>query len=161
MIEFLVLQHAVQENDRCQVRFHCPACGFRNVDGNAWAEFHNTRLLFLLPIMRQKFNWVEGSCCHRKLLSRVNPRELTQLDADENESKGLLIEGGSAVSLVLLAGAFLFFIVPILGPIFLMCAWIVGGSSRPWFRIACRVALLLHLVAMNGIVLAYFMVERR
>lgn len=161
MIEFLVLQHAVQENDRCRVRFHCPACGFRNVDGNAWAECHNTRLLFLLPIMRQKFNWVEGSCCKRKLLSRVSPRELTEFGADEIEAKRMLVEGGSAVSLVLLIGAYLFCIMPIFGPIFLISAWVVGGTSRPWFRIACRVALLLHLVAMNGIVLAYFVNERR
>ena len=59
----------------------------------------------------------------------------------------------AAAVFTVLIGALLFCVVPVAGPGFLLLAWLPGGSSRTWFRVACRICLLLHLAAMNALVL--------
>jgi hypothetical protein len=83
------------------------------------------------------------------------------LDADAIETLGLLKDRVSPVRIVLLLGAFLLCMVPVAGPGFLLLAWLPKGSSRIWFRVACRICLLLHLVAMNAFVIMAMMSEKR
>jgi hypothetical protein len=127
MIEHLLLSQSIEKSEECAVWFHCPACGFRNVEGVAWSERHNTWILHAIPVMKQTFHWAKGSCCKQQLISQVEPRELAAIDIDEIQAKRLLIERHSAVSIVFLIGAALLFIAPVIGPIFLGFAWFLGG----------------------------------
>ena len=146
--------HTTRYSDAIPVCFHCPACGERNVNGLAWIQRQDTRLLGILPALEERLYWVRGSCCERQLLSRVPPNALTELDADTIEARGLLADRVSPVRLALLVGAFLFSLIPVAGPVFLLLAWLPNGSSRLWFRVACRLCLLLHVVAMNVLVVS-------
>lgn len=160
MIEHLLFTHAIQKDEELDVWIHCPACRFRNVPGKVWSERQIVRLLGLVPVVNTGFVWVKGSCCGRQLISRVEPLALAALDADEIETQGLLADRYSLVSILLLIGAFLLFFMPVGCPILLASAWLSGGLSRLWFRVACRVALVLHLVAMNALVIVAFIARK-
>lgn len=77
------------------------------------------------------------------------------------EAQGLLVDRVSLVEFALLVGAFLFCIVPVVGPVFLLLAWLSSGTSRIRFRLACRLCLLLHLVAMNALVISAMVFDKR
>jgi hypothetical protein len=145
--------HTVRYSDAIPTCFHCPACGERNVSGVAWTETQVSRLLGIIPVLDERLYWVRGPCCERQLLSRVAPNALAALDADTTEAQGLLTDRVSPVKIALLIGAFLFSVMPVVGPVSLLLAWLPNGSSRPWFRVACRLCLLLHVVAMNVLVI--------
>lgn len=144
--------HTTRYTDAIPACFHCPACGERDVRGVAWTERYYTRPLGILPALEERLYWVRGPCCERQLLSRVSPNALVELDADTIEAQGLLVDRVSPVKIALLVGAFLFSVMPVAGPAFLVLAWLPDGSSQRWFRMACRLCLLLHVVAMNVLV---------
>lgn len=127
----------------------------------AWIQRQDTRLLGILPALEERLYWVRGPCCERQLLSRVSPTVLAELDADTIEARGLLADRVSPVKIALLVGAFLFSVMPVVGPVFLMLAWLPSGSSRLWFRLACRLCLLLHVVAMNVLVVSAMIFQKR
>ena len=131
------------------------------MSGVAWTERQYTRLLGILPVLEERLYWVRGPCCERQLLSRVAPKALAELNAEAIEAQGLLGDRISPVKIALLVGAFLFCIVPVAGPVFLLLAWLPSGSSRIWFRVACRLCLLLHLVAMNALVISAMVFDKR
>ena len=147
------LTHSVRYSEPVAIRFHCPACGDRDVEGIAWTEHQLTRVLGLLQILDERLHWVRGRCCERQLLSQVPPEVLVGLQADEIETRSLLRDRVSPVKMVLLIGALLFALIPVFGLLFLVGAWWPNGSSRTWFRVSCRAVLVLHLVAMNLIAL--------
>ena len=153
--------HSTRHRDPTPVRFHCPACGERDVNGVVWTELQYVRLLGILPVVEERLHWVRGSCCERQLLSRVAPKDLVELDVDAIETRDLLLDRVSPVKIAFLVGAFLLCIAPVVGPIFLLLAWLPGGSSRVWFRVACRLCLLLHLVAMNALVIGAMVFDKR
>jgi hypothetical protein len=130
------------------------------VNGIAWTERQGLRLLGIVPVMEECLYWAKGPCCDRQLMSRLAPKRLAELDADAIETQGLLKDRVSPVKIALLIGAFLLCMVPVAGPGFLLLAWLPAGSSRIWFRVACRICLLLHLVAMNGCVIIAMMSEK-
>jgi len=145
--------HSSRESEKIPVHFHCPACGERDVNGLAWTEHQFSRLLGIVLILDERLHWVSGHCCQRKLISRVPPKKLCELDADDIDTQRILSDRVSPVKITLLLGAFLFGVVPVIGPLFLLLAWLPNGSSRTWFRLACRICLFLHLVTMNALVL--------
>jgi hypothetical protein len=149
----MIYTHSTKYSDPVPACFHCPACGERNVRGIAWTERQLTRLLGVVTLLEERLYWARGPCCERPLMSRVAPKDLAALDADAIEALRLLRDRVSPIKIALLIGAFLFCIVPVAGPAFLLLAWLPGGSSRTWFRLACRICLLLHLAAMNALVL--------
>jgi hypothetical protein len=153
--------HSTHQSDKVPACFHCPACGERDVSGAAWTERHFTRLLGMVTILEERLHWVSGPCCERQLMSRVVPEALVELDADAIEAQGVLIDRVSPVKIALLIGAFLFCLVPVAGPGFFLLAWLPNGSSRTWFRVACRIWVLLHLVAMNALVVIALMADKR
>jgi hypothetical protein len=118
-------------------------------------------LLGIVPVVEERLHWAIGPCCERKLLSRVTPEALGGLGADAIETQGILFDRVSPVKVVLLLGAFLFCVMPVAGPVFLLLAWLPSGSSRRWFRVACRICLLLHLGAMNTLVILAMMADKR
>ena len=153
--------HSTLESAHAQVRFHCPACGMRDVSGPAWTEHQFTRLLGIVPVLEERLHWARCTCCERQLLSRAPPETLAGLDADTIEVQRLLVDRVSPVKLALLLAAFLTCCVPVSGPLFLLLAWLPRGSSRPWFRVACWICLLLHLALMNILVISAILGERR
>ena len=148
---FVFFTHSTQHSDEVSACFHCPACGERDVSGVAWTACHFTNLLGIVPVLQERLHWVCGPCCQRKLMSRVAPQALAELDADAIEAQGILFDRVSPVKIALLIGAFLFCVVPVVGPSFFLLAWLPNGCTRTWFRVACRVWLALHLVAMNAV----------
>ncbi len=152
--------HTLHYTDATPVSFHCPACGERDVSGVAWTERHNTRLLGIIPAVEERLYWVRGPCCERQLLSRVSPNALAELDADTIEARSLIADRVSPVKIALLVGAFVLSVSPVVGPVFLLLAWLPNGSSRLWFRVACRLCLLLHVVAMNLLVVIAMIQQR-
>lgn len=153
--------HSISESEKSPICFHCPACGERDVCGLAWTERQVARLLGIVPVVEERLHWVSGPCCERPLLSRVAPKVLTELDADAIAKQRLLVDRVSPVKIMLLLGAFLFCVVPVLGPVFFVLAWLPRGSSRPWFRVVCRVWLLLHVVVMNTVILIAYVEAKR
>lgn len=153
--------HSIRYSDPIPACFHCPACGERNVCGIAWTESQFLRLLGIVPILEERLYHVRGACCDRQLTSRVAPNALAELDADTIEMQGLLKDRISPVKIVLLLGAFLLCGAPVAGPVFLLLAWLPDGSSRIWFRVACRICLLLHLIVMNTLVVVSMMSDKR
>lgn len=131
------------------------------MSGVAWTERQDTRLLGIVPVLEERLHWVKGPCCERQVLSRMAPEALAELDADAIEAKGLLVDRVSPVKITLLIGAFLFSVVPVMGPVFLLLAWLPNGSSRLSFRVACRLCLLLHVVAMNALAILAMFSEKR
>jgi hypothetical protein len=102
-----------------------------------------------------------GPCCERQLLSTKKPETLAALEPDEIQLEGLLKDRVSPVKVVLLIGAYLFFMMPVFGPIFLLLAWLPSGSSRPLFRMACRICLFLHLIAVNALAFTLIMDQKK
>lgn len=153
--------HTTRYSDAIPACFHCPACGERNVSGVARTQRQDTRLLGIIPALEERLYWVRGPCCERQLLSRVSPNALAELDADTIEARSLLADRVSPVKIALLVGAFLFSVMPVAGPVFLLLAWLPNGSSRLWFRVACRLCLLLHVVAMNVLVVSAMIFQKQ
>jgi hypothetical protein len=114
-----------------------------------------------VPILEENLHWVRGDCCQRLLISRIAPEALAELDPDAIESKRLIYDRVSPIKIALLVGAFTLSCVPIIGSMFLLLAWLPSGSSQPWFRIACRLCLLLHVIALNLLVVAFFASDKR
>jgi hypothetical protein len=131
------------------------------VSGVAYTQHLGTRLLGIIPALEEPLYWVRGPCCERQLVSRVAPNALAALDADTIEARRLLMDRVSPVKIALLVGAFLFSVMPVAGPVFLLLAWLPNGSSRLWFRVACRVCLLLHVVAMNVLVVSAMILDKQ
>lgn len=152
----LWLFHTTRDSEAVPVCFHCPGCGERDVQGCAWTEFQRTSVLGLVQVLEERLYWVQGPCCERKLLSRLPPKELTELEADAIADGRVLKDRIPVAGIALLVMAYLFFCVPALAPFFLLLAWLAGGgaASRPGFRLACRVCLILHLIAVNAFALS-------
>jgi hypothetical protein len=155
MIEHLLLTHTFQKTEPVFVTFHCPACGYRNVQGVAWSESTKMYLLWKIPISHERFHWVKGPCCDLQLTSKLAPEELAELDAETIDAGGMLFDRVSPAKIICLVAAYLMFPMPVIGPIFMLLAWASSGSSRPGFKAACRVWVILHLLAMNAIAIAF------
>jgi len=157
----LFYTHSSERCDEVTAHFHCPACGDRDVRGLAWTERQSTRLLGILPILEERLHWVSAPCCERQLMSRVTPRALAELDPDEIQFGRILRDRVSPVKILLLISAYLFCFMPVLGPVFFLFAWLPSGSSRTWFRMACRIWVILHLVMMNALVVLLIMADKK
>src|SRR5437660_5605524 len=109
--------YRLEEWDRTVIRFHCPACGGREVDGEAWTRRESKWFLGLIPILFITNHWIRGSCCNTDVLSRVPPGELAELGADQIQSRGLLRKNLSVLALALTAFALVLCFLPALGMI--------------------------------------------
>jgi hypothetical protein len=157
LIHLLLFREKVGYGRVIPICFHCPNCGERDVRGEAWTETRVSRLIGLVETSREESHWVRGPCCDRARLSQSSPEVLALLDADAIEFQQLLANPLSPVRIVLLLAAFLCFFMPILGPAWLLLAWLPGGSYPPWFRWALRVCLLLHVIAINALAVLLIM----
>ncbi len=155
----LLLATSKRHSPTYLIRFHCPACRERDVSGEAWTTFQTTWLFWLFPILEQPFHMARGECCGRALVSELAPERLAVTDADGVEANFAVHDQVHPFSGLMLFAAYLTVFVPAVGPILYFYAWMPRGSSRPWFKIACRIWIILHVIAINAVAIALLIIN--
>jgi hypothetical protein len=127
------------------VAFHCPACGQRDVVGIAWSERESHWFLGIVPYAFLTNHWVQGPCCHTRVLAKAWPAVLAATAPDEIEQRGLLQKNLSLITMVSTAIPFLFCIVPLLGLVLSMIAFAINRKE-------CLIIRAINILSMflNG-----------
>jgi hypothetical protein len=134
--------HTKEYVGQCVVRFHCPACGRRDVDGVAWHIRNVSRYLGAVQIAVANDYWIQGRCCGTKCLCLVDPETLIRLGPDEVESRTLVRRYLPLGALACVFGALLVSWIPIVGDIVAFAAWASYREERGLIWWGCRAALV-------------------
>jgi hypothetical protein len=127
-----------------RVTFHCPACGQRDVVGIAWSERESFWLLGIVPYAFLTNHWVQGPCCHTRVLAKAWPAVLAATAPDEIEQRGLLQKNLSLITMLSTGIAFLFCVVPILGFVLSMIAFAINRKESLIIRAINIFSMLLN-----------------
>ena len=121
----------VVDSNHCVVRYHCPACGARDVTGNAWTRVESQWLLGLIPVFFHTTNWVQANCCRQPVVSKLLPALFSLQSPDDIESAESLKKNLSMTTMIVTALSIFFACIPILGgAISILGYWINRNESR-------------------------------
>lgn len=146
-----------QAVDGPEIEIDCPACGAQRTLATSQRVTEKLRLLHFIPLLTMRHNYVWCKACQKKLVSSLDVEELahrspTDISAHLSGDVSLVAKFMAIVGVVL-------FIVPIVGVLLALIAFLLSRNSPGWVRTTSIVGLVLGGLATALLTIPMFFME--